>query len=66
MKIERLKAFISDPKNELLSFSPLPLPLDAKVQVTGMIPERAHVFKSALFPLRISFSCLDGSEYQVF
>ena len=48
-----------------MSFSPLPLPLDGKVQVTGIIPEKVYVFKSALFPLRISFSCLDGSEYQV-
>lgn len=37
-KIERLKSFIADPKNGLLSFEPLPLPLDASIQVTGIIP----------------------------
>ncbi|KAJ3041544.1 Phosphatidylinositol (PI) 3-kinase [Rhizophlyctis rosea] len=64
-KIERLQAFIADPKNELTSFPPLPLPLDAQIQVTGIIPEKASVFKSSLSPLRLTFSCLDGSEYQV-
>jgi phosphatidylinositol 3-kinase len=37
-KIEKLKSFIADPRNGLLSFEPLPLPLDASVQVTGIIP----------------------------
>lgn len=37
-KIEMLRAFISDPRNGLLSFEPLPLPIDASVQVTGIIP----------------------------
>ncbi|KAJ3291967.1 Phosphatidylinositol (PI) 3-kinase [Borealophlyctis nickersoniae] len=64
-KIERLQALISDPKNGLLSFPPLPLPLDAQVQVTGIVPEKASVFKSALSPLRLHFLCLDGSEYPV-
>jgi phosphatidylinositol 3-kinase len=31
--------------------------------VVGLIPEKSHVFKSALFPLRLTFFCLDGSEY---
>ncbi|KAJ1557109.1 Phosphatidylinositol (PI) 3-kinase, partial [Nowakowskiella sp. JEL0078] len=43
----------------------MPLPLDAQVQITGIIPEKAGVFKSALMPLRLSFSCLDGTEYQL-
>ncbi|KAI8838356.1 kinase-like domain-containing protein [Chytridium lagenaria] len=39
----------------LLSFPPLPLPLDAQVEC----------LKSALNPLRITFTCLDGSEYPI-
>ncbi|KAJ3094840.1 Phosphatidylinositol (PI) 3-kinase [Phlyctochytrium planicorne] len=62
-KIERLRTIIQDPKNGLLSFPPLPLPLDAQIEVTGIIP--ASVFKSALSPLRITFTCIDGSEYPV-
>jgi len=38
LQIERLRAIISDPKNGYLQFSPLPLPLDARIQVTGIIP----------------------------
>ncbi|KAJ3092312.1 Phosphatidylinositol (PI) 3-kinase [Quaeritorhiza haematococci] len=64
-KIERLRSIIADPKNGLLSFPPMPLPLDPQVHVTGLIPEKATVFKSALMPLRLTFSCLDGSEYPV-
>ncbi|KAI8800253.1 kinase-like domain-containing protein [Cladochytrium replicatum] len=64
-RIERLRAYISDPKNGLLSFAPMPLPLDAHVQITGIIVEKATVLKSALMPLRLNFTCLDGSEYRV-
>ncbi|KAI9359230.1 kinase-like domain-containing protein [Zopfochytrium polystomum] len=64
-RIEKLQAYIADPKNGLLSFPPIPLPLDAHVQITGIIPEKAMVFKSNLFPLKLTFLCLDGSEYPV-
>ncbi|RIB03510.1 atypical PIKK PI3K protein kinase [Gigaspora rosea] len=64
-KIERLRAIISDPKNGLLQFPPLPLPLDARVEVTGIIPEKTTVFKSNLFPLRLTFTLADGGEYPV-
>ena len=64
-KIERLVAFIKDSRNGLLSFAPLPLPLDAKIQIVGMNPDKAHIFKSALFPFLLYFYCLDGSEYQL-
>ncbi|CAG8435890.1 679_t:CDS:10 [Funneliformis caledonium] len=64
-KIDRLRALISDPKYGLLQFSPLPLPLDARIHVTGIISELATVFKSNLFPLRLTFSLVDGDEYPV-
>ncbi|KAJ3129548.1 Phosphatidylinositol (PI) 3-kinase [Nowakowskiella sp. JEL0407] len=64
-KVERLRAYLSDPKNGLLSFPPMPLPLDAQVQITGIIAEKASVFKSSLSPLRLHFSCVDGNEYQL-
>ncbi|KAJ3327007.1 Phosphatidylinositol (PI) 3-kinase [Blyttiomyces sp. JEL0837] len=62
-RIERLRAIIVE--HNLVSFEPMPLPLDAQIQITGIIPEKANIFKSALLPLRLTFSCLDGSEYPV-
>lgn len=64
-KIERLRDIISDPKNGLVSFPPLPLPLDSEVVVTGLVPDKASIFKSNLMPLRLTFSTLKGSEYPV-
>ncbi|KAF8985638.1 Phosphatidylinositol (PI) 3-kinase [Entomortierella lignicola] len=63
-KIEKLREFISDPKNGLISFKPLALPLDPRVEVTGIIPELTGIFKSSLLPLHLTFSCADGSQYQ--
>ncbi|KAF8931871.1 Phosphatidylinositol (PI) 3-kinase, partial [Dissophora ornata] len=63
-KIEKLREFISDPKNGLISFKPLALPLDPRIEVTGIIPEQTGIFKSSLLPLHLTFSCADGSLYQ--
>ena len=52
-KIERLKAVLSDSKAGLGSFAPIRLPLDAKVEVIGIDPDKSSVFKSNLFPLRL-------------
>lgn len=65
-KIERLKQFLADPKNELTSFDPpLPLPLDPSVSVVSCIPEDSTVFKSTLFPLLIPFKTADGRTYRI-
>ncbi|KAF9330420.1 Phosphatidylinositol (PI) 3-kinase [Podila minutissima] len=63
-KIEKLREYISDPKNELMSFEPLALPLDPRIEVTGIIPSKTGIFKSSLLPLHLTFSCADGSLYQ--
>jgi phosphatidylinositol 3-kinase len=55
-KIDRLKAYLADPKNELIKIDPpLPLPLDPSISVTGIYPKDANVFKSSLSPLLIHF-----------
>ncbi|KAH0544629.1 hypothetical protein FGG08_001279 [Glutinoglossum americanum] len=65
-KIERLKKFLADPKNEFTHFDPpLPLPLDPAVSITGCYPEEATVFKSSLFPLLIPFKTSDGRKYSI-
>ena len=65
IKIEKLQMYIADPKNGLLSFPPLSLPLNPHIQVTGVVPEKAGIFKSQLRPLHLTFSCLNGSEYAI-
>ena len=64
-KIEKLRAFLADSKNNLSSIPPLPLPLDARVQITGIIAEKSSVFKSNMFPMLLYFQCADGGEYPV-
>lgn len=64
-KIEYLHAKISDPRNGLTSFPPLPLPLDATVHVTGIRPELVTVFKSSLAPLKITFTTVSGDDYPI-
>lgn len=64
-KIEKLRAVISDSKSGLASMEPLPLPLNAKVEVTGIIAEKSSVFKSNMYPLLLYFQLSDGGEYPV-
>jgi phosphatidylinositol 3-kinase len=65
-KIERLKRFLADPKNELTNFDPpLPLPLDPSVAIVGCFPEESNVFKSTLLPLFITFRTTGGQTYPV-
>ena len=65
-KIVRLKKYLADPKNELLSIDPpLPLPLDPDVLITGCVPEGSMVFKSSLFPLLIYLKTASGKQYPI-
>ncbi|KAI0329274.1 atypical/PIKK/PI3K protein kinase [Cubamyces sp. BRFM 1775] len=64
-KIEKLRAFLADSKNNLASMPPLPLPLNARVQVNGIIAEKSSVFKSNMFPMLLYFQCAGGGEYPV-
>ncbi|KAF8150738.1 atypical/PIKK/PI3K protein kinase [Crassisporium funariophilum] len=64
-KIEKLRSIISDSKSNLASMLPLPLPLNARIEVTGIIAEKSSLFKSKLQPLLLYFQCSDGSEYPV-
>jgi phosphatidylinositol 3-kinase len=65
-KIERLKRFLADPKNELTNFDPpLPLPLDPTVSIVGCFPEDSNVFKSTMMPLYINFRTTGGQAYPI-
>ncbi|SCV73535.1 BQ2448_7461 [Microbotryum intermedium] len=62
-KIERLRAYL---RAHLMRFDqPIALPLDAKIRIVGIDPERSSVFKSNLFPLRLHFLTSDGGAYPV-
>ncbi|XP_042237870.1 phosphatidylinositol 3-kinase catalytic subunit type 3-like [Homarus americanus] len=65
-KIEKLQTMLADSENlkiNFASFEPLALPLDPEVIVTGIVPERASLFKSALEPSRLTFNTISGGEY---
>ena len=65
-KVERLKKYLADPKNELMSFDPpLPLPLDPSVSIIGCYPDESVVFKSSLFPLLVHFKTSESRKYPV-
>jgi len=51
-KIDKLQAYIADSRHELCPLpAPLPLPLNPRVSVTSITPERSSIFKSNLLPL---------------
>lgn len=64
-KIEKLRALITDTKNNLATMPPLPLPLNAAIEVTGIVADQSSVFKSNLYPLLLYFQCSDGSTFPV-
>ncbi|KAI6042471.1 atypical/PIKK/PI3K protein kinase [Pisolithus marmoratus] len=64
-KIEKLRSFINDPKNGLVDIPALPLPLNARVQITGINAEKSSVFKSNQYPFLLYFKCTDEAEYPI-
>lgn len=55
-KIEKLRAYIADPKHNLSPLpAALPIPLDPRVIVTSINAEKSSVFKSNLLPLLLWF-----------
>lgn len=65
-KVERVKHFIADPKNELINIEPpLPLPLDPSILISGVYPDETMVFKSSLFPIVLSFKTSNGRKYPI-
>jgi phosphatidylinositol 3-kinase len=65
-RTERVKAFLSDPKNELTTIDPpLPLPLDPSISITSVCPEDTIVFKSSLHPIKMSFRTTTGKKYPI-
>ena len=65
-KVERVKQFFLDPKNEIISIDPpLPLPLDPSVMITGVDPGETIVFKSSLSPIMMTFKTTTNQKYKI-
>lgn len=65
-KAEKVKSFLADPKNEVLSIDPpIPMPLDPSILVIGVIPEETRVFKSSLSPIMVTFKTASSSKYPI-
>lgn len=65
-KAERVKQFIADPKNEIITIDPpLPLFLDPSIMITGIKPSDTLVFKSSLFPIMVTFKTTTSQNYQI-
>jgi phosphatidylinositol 3-kinase len=65
-KTDRVKHYLAEPKNELISIDPpLALPLDPAIKVTGVIPDQVTVFKSSLNPIKCTFRTTTGSAYPI-
>ncbi|KAI8064613.1 kinase-like domain-containing protein [Gongronella butleri] len=64
-KVEKLRAIVADPKGSLSGLPSLPLPLDPTRKVCNIEPEKSGIFNSNLQPLRLAFTCDDGTEYPV-
>lgn len=60
-KIEILRSRLSEFEN----FEAMPLVLDPRIQITGIVPSACSVFKSTMAPLKLVFACSDGSIYPV-
>ncbi|KOS22507.1 Phosphatidylinositol 3-kinase vps34 [Escovopsis weberi] len=65
-KIERVKSFLGDAKNELVTIDPpLAMPLDPSISITGIIPDQVMVFKSSLNPIKCTFRTSTGGQYPI-
>jgi phosphatidylinositol 3-kinase len=64
-KLARLKKALADPRNDLVNFDPLPLPLDPSVMINGIYPEECNVLKSSLLPMVLNFKTTTNSKYPI-
>lgn len=65
VKLDRLRKALSDPKNELGAFEPLPLPLDPAISITGVDAIDCNVLKSSLLPIVLNFTTTTDQRYPI-
>ncbi|XP_042441663.1 phosphatidylinositol 3-kinase, root isoform-like [Zingiber officinale] len=65
-KIEKLRHLLTGILSELTYFDePIRSPLAPGTLITGIVPAESSIFKSALHPLRLTFSTLSGETCKV-
>lgn len=69
-KEEKMKAYIlagdeSPVKFNFLKFDAITLPLDPKVEVCGILPDKLRIFKSAKLPFLLVFKTTNNTEYPI-
>ena len=65
-KADKVKHFLADSKNELVTIDPpLPMPLDPVIKITGIVPDQVTVFKSSLNPIKFTFKTVTGGMYPI-
>uniref|UniRef100_A0A673Z1T1 Phosphatidylinositol 3-kinase catalytic subunit type 3 n=1 Tax=Salmo trutta TaxID=8032 RepID=A0A673Z1T1_SALTR len=65
-KTERLQALLADnEKVNLCEIDPIPLPLEPSVRISGIVPDTATLFKSALMPAKLIFKAEEGKMYPI-
>ena len=65
-KMEKLLSLLNENdafKHNFSAQEPLTLPLDPEVKVTGIAIEKTTLFKSALNPIKLTFTTANSSEY---
>lgn len=50
---------LDEPANGFMTFKSVPLPLNPKIKVSGILADRSILFKSNALPLKLSFIALD-------
>lgn len=68
-KAEKLRQLLGDVdvcKYNFSKFDPIPFPLDPNVEITGIVPEKASLFKSALMPSKLHFKTKDNEYVAIF
>ena len=56
-KTQRLKQMVNKGgSHEFVKCNPMPVPIDHRVEITGIIPDKCFVFMSAMCPLKVSFN----------
>lgn len=66
-KIEKFQSILLESEDSksfsFRNFESIPFPLDPEVRITGIVAEKATLFKSSLMPAKFTFTTETGEEY---
>ncbi|EGC32235.1 phosphatidylinositol 3-kinase [Dictyostelium purpureum] len=65
-KIEKLRHMLSEGSyKDLSDFPPIRLPVNPDIEIVGIVPEKATIYKSAKSPLGLKLRTTKGEEYGI-